>query len=108
VCTSKPAEVDNAAVASSSAGEHEIAKRGASAVRRRPSAALRHRFVESATLSSSACRQRLFQPRGRIVAHVHQALAHGGSHSGVDERFEDRVRPMHGLHGQDGRGAACQ
>jgi hypothetical protein len=51
VCTSVWWASDRLATASSSAGEHETAKRGANAARSRPCAAPSHRLA-SATLSS--------------------------------------------------------
>ncbi len=105
MCTSRLCSVAAAAVASSSSRVHESAKRGASAVRSRPLAARCQRCC-----SDSASRQpvlrRLVQPRRRLAANVHQALADRRAQSRLDQRVEDRFRAVDRFHRQHGRRAA--
>ena len=108
VWTSRPRSSESAAVASSRSRVHEIANRGASAARSRPSAAPCQRAMQRQALVERGSRVGWQQPRRRVAAHVHQALADDGAQPGRHERLEHRVRVVHRLHRQHGRRAAEQ
>ena len=106
VCTSRPCSADSAG-----RGFEQIARaRDREARRERRAQPAVGRAVPALraapALSSSPAARWLVQPRGRLAAHVHQALADDGAQSGRHQRLEHRVGAVHRLHRQ--HAASCR
>ena len=98
---------DSAATASSSSREHDTAKRGANAARRRPSCGAVPARADSASalvdrrVASSSCSR-----AGTCGVDVHHALADRRAQAARGDRFEHHIGVVHRLHRQHGGGAA--